>query len=182
MPAIAGTDQFSVEHPEVVRRINQIVHTFIFATEWREDFRQEALVHFTRILASRPGHTLSWYVQSCRSAIRDRLKQGKSVDSLKRHKNRYSIHSELGNEDRVVHPDLICHSNPHLETSVLDAYEVVSGQLDQQNRLILRMLFEGYGVREIARRLGVPHQAVSEGRRRIGKIALQMGIRAGGWF
>lgn len=41
--------QLSVENPEVGRQINQIVHNIVYAPEWREAFRQEALVHFVLV-------------------------------------------------------------------------------------------------------------------------------------
>lgn len=176
------TENLSVENPWIKGRIDQIVHAVIYLPEWREDFRQEALAHFAKTVAMRPGQTLSWYVQSCKSAIRDRFKQGKSVDSLKRQKARCSLENDLQDVDRGVHTDLIYDSNPLLETSVLDAFETIGGRLSATNRNIFHLLFEGYGVREIARKLRIRHQAVSKSRKYIAATAIEIGILTTGWL
>lgn len=135
----------------------------------QEDLFQEALIHFWVTQEQRPGQSLSWYLQSCRFHLLNHLNRGGSLDSLKRR------HAGCPLSD-VDEPADMSSSAPDYNVSTNDIIEVLSDRLTPRDREILRYLSDGFGVREIAQKLELSHQAVSKRRRKIAIIAMDLGI------
>src|SRR2546426_985349 len=63
----------------------------------REDLMQEGMVHFWLESERNPGHSLSWYLQSCKFHLQHRRVAGRSLDSPKRSLAQTSV--GIGSED-----------------------------------------------------------------------------------
>lgn len=157
-------------------RIDRIVQAFVPAVELREDFRQEALIHFWRQTIEHPGKTPGWYSESCLRFVRDRLKKGRSIDAPKRQHLRIVIDGAIAEPHAGPTPMLLAPGDPAQEVSVEDSLEVIRDRLAETHRRVLNLLFDGYRVREVARELHISHPAVLRSRRCIAMAAIQIGI------
>src|SRR4051794_40543299 len=72
-----------VEQTETRETLRQIVFNLTSDQALREDLTQEALLHLWLRQQEHPGQTRSWYFQSCDLFLRNFLRHGRSVDSLR---------------------------------------------------------------------------------------------------
>jgi DNA-directed RNA polymerase specialized sigma24 family protein len=147
----------------------QLVNRVTRDAALRQDLMQEALLHLWLIETKRPGQTLSWYLQSCRFHLQHYLASGKSVDSGKRREGKlqFAFDSETG-EGVPEQSD----SGNSVITSV-SARELIfllSRQLRPQEKAVLDCLADGWGAREIGRKLKISHTMVIRYRRRIATL------------
>ncbi|MGO8931754.1 MAG: sigma-70 family RNA polymerase sigma factor [Limisphaerales bacterium] len=149
----------------LVRRISRDPYLY-------QDLLQEALLCLWRAEVRKPGQTVSWYQQRCRFRIRDYLRAGRSVDSLKHHRSARSIDEleDSGGGPRAPEGDLL------QEVCARDLFDELMRQLDPAGQRTLRLLREERTVREIARELHLSHVAVLGQRRRIAAAAVGLGI------
>jgi hypothetical protein len=73
-----------VEDSLMRESLKQIVAGLTRDQVLRPDLMQECLIHLWKLESEKPGHTRSWYLQSCRFHVQHWLASGRSVDSLKR--------------------------------------------------------------------------------------------------
>ena len=119
--------------------------------------------------ADRPGRTRSWYIKSCEFQARNYLKQGRSVDSLKRARNlvRFGDDQQDFDERGQFAVEVVDPCDGLQEVMARDIVDLVVPQLNETQRQILRLLLKGMGVREIARQLRITHPAVIKHRKKI---------------
>jgi RNA polymerase sigma factor (sigma-70 family) len=152
----------------IVRRLNRI------GTGQEDDLVQEGMIHLWHVEERRPNQSPSWYFQSCQFHLLNHLRSGRSVDSSKRGQQQVAFpaeHTETATLQMWI--------NDGAGLSQVSAQEIV-GLLERwltpSKIPVLRGLAEGFGVREIARRIGTSHQTVSKHRRSIARLATQLGI------
>jgi RNA polymerase sigma factor (sigma-70 family) len=140
---------------------------------WHDDLWQECMIHLWRIESERPGQTLSWYLQSCRFHVINQLRSGRSVDSRSR-----EDHVLLAADDENDPLDESAHvkSEVFAEVSAREMTELLYQSLKPPGEMILDLLLEGLGLREIGRRVGMSHPAIIKQRRKIADIAKKLGI------
>src|SRR5258708_12968505 len=143
--------------------------------ETQKDLQQEALIHLWKMKLKRPGQTPSWYLKSAVNRLRDCLKRGRSVDSpCGRHRGaRVDVESEALESQP---------SSPVVDDSfqerlvARDLIEKLSSLLSPLERAILAQRVNGFGVREIARKMGLPHQSVSDYRKNLANAPKRLGF------
>jgi DNA-directed RNA polymerase specialized sigma24 family protein len=164
-----------VDDPKSRQMLQRIAAGLTGDDSLREDLTQEALVHLWLLEEKQPGQKPSWYYQSCRYHMRNRITMGRSVDALKRKGGRVN---EGGDEDQLDH--LLGGGESDGEVvnlaSAREILALISSRLRGTETEILACLFEGMGAREIARRLKVSHPAILKHRRKIAALALRLGI------
>src|SRR5262245_16527099 len=152
--------------------LRRVVHSVASDAELHDDLMQEALINLWQQEVRRPGQTQSWYLQNCRFHLRNHLRQGRSIDSIKRRGKRcVSIEPADG-----ASPDLPRAESPRASVSAREIFGLLSRRLRPSERAVLRFLAGGHSVREIARKLEVSHQAVSKHRQAIAALAIRLGI------
>jgi len=155
--------------------LSRMISNMTFDATLREDLMQEALVHLWLMEGQRPGQTRSWYLQGCKFHLQHYLTAGRSVDSGKRRAGRVSL-PEIA-EDQC---DLFGQVEPDTSVGgVINAREIIfllSKRLSSQERSILNCLADGMGAREIAARLKLTHPTIIKYRRKIARLAMQLGV------
>jgi len=159
--------------PEIRRLLRGIAHRLCPDQAVMDDLVQEGLVWLWLIEDQNPGQTRSWYLQSSLFHLRKHLAAGRSLDSHKREKWRVSSSDtnyqsllEQWEHETAVRP----------EAAAGDLIAVLEQRLTQAEKQTLQFLAEGLGPREIARHLGVSHQAIVKRRRRIAMLASRHGL------
>jgi len=160
---------------EVQELLRQIIHRVAADCVLHEDLMQEALTHLWQQESQRPGQSRSWYLQSCRFHLQNHLEQGRSLDSMKRRQGRCSL-SWSADSAECVESELGYEESTWESVSVRDIFQSLSERVKPCERSTLVYLADGFGVREIARKLRVSHQAVSKHRQRIATLAIQLGL------
>src|SRR5262245_45763148 len=87
------------EDSEVRKRLRQMTARFSGEASHWEDLMQECLLNLCKVEREKPGHTLSWYVQSCRFHLQHCLSLGRSLDSPKRCLEQKRLTIELSEEE-----------------------------------------------------------------------------------
>jgi len=164
-----------IDDLKIHRLLVRIVVTIAGGPGLDEDLMQEAMVHLWRVEQNHPGQLTSWYLQSCRFHLLDYLRGGRSVDALKRGHLKCDLdeHVELPSmrtapgkpDDSVLSP--VC---------AREIFQQLFNRLRPLDRTILVRLAEGFGAREIAKKLNVTHQAVSKRRAHIASLATRLGL------
>jgi DNA-directed RNA polymerase specialized sigma24 family protein len=139
-----------------------------------DDLTQEALVHLWLREKQRPGQTQSWYLQSCRLFLQNFMRNGRSVDSKRRH-NKVCTDLDDYPEPKTDGESVSCGSVVAL-VSAREILVLLARWLTPLERLILACLADGLGAREIASRLNISHTSVIRYRRRIAALALRLGV------
>jgi DNA-directed RNA polymerase specialized sigma24 family protein len=138
----------------------------------QDDLLQEALIHWWLMQNHRPGQTRSWYLQSVKFHLLHHLSAGRSIDSAKRRNGQF-------------HPEHPADSNGYDEeedpaagvvssVSVRDLLAQLFRRLVPQERTVLQYLAEGWGAREIGRKLKMSHTMVLKHRRRIASVLMRL--------
>jgi RNA polymerase sigma factor (sigma-70 family) len=135
----------------------------------RDDLLQEALVHLWLTEVSRPGQTRSWYLQSCKYHLLHYLAAGRSVDSAKRRASQTQfVDDPEDREEMLDHRDT--DDSVFTNVSARDLISQLSPQLNRHEKAVLDCFVEGFGLREIGRKLGISHTMVIRHRRRIASL------------
>src|ERR1043166_2151897 len=143
----------------------------------REDLMQIARIYLWRKETKYPGRKLVWYLKSCRRHILDFLRQGRSIDSLKRHSGRV-VYTEWPETEPT---DGDCSAfgvedNPLSQVYAEELLRLLVSKLPPQERIILRERWAGLSVREIAQALKIAHQNVTRHCQHIKVVARQNGV------
>jgi len=167
-----------IDDSKTIDCLRRMVARLTYNGSQMEDLMQEALVHLWQIQQLEPGHTKSWYLQSCRYHLQHHLALGRSIDSPKRSSAR--MHPATPDED---HESLLDkHVSGRISEDVLadvsarDMVNAISKCLPEFGRTILELLANGLGVCEIARRLNISHPTAINHRRKIATVANRLGI------
>lgn len=162
------------EEPEIRDLVRRIVWNLSRDPSVADDLMQEALIHLWRAEQDRPQQTLSWYLQGCQFRLSNYLGAGRSVDSRKRWKA-LVFAAALEGESNPMDELESSYGLPS-ELVADDLAELLAGRLTGREKPVLDLLLEGYGVREVARRLRVSHKTVIQRRRKIAMEAIKLGI------
>jgi DNA-directed RNA polymerase specialized sigma24 family protein len=160
------------EEPTAKEHLSRIVQRVSRNPTWHDDLMQEAVIHLWRIETENPGHTLSWYLQSCLFHLMNRLAAGRSTDSTKREHQR-DLFTFDGDE---FSPEGVGEGPVCSEVIGREIILVLKGALAPLDQVILSHLADGFACREIARKLGISHPAVIKHRKRIAALAIRLGI------
>lgn len=169
------------EFPGTLRSLRGIVKRLFPDWTLEDDLVQEAVVHFWVVKSQLPGRTQSWYLQSCEYHLRNYLRSGRSLDSLKHRTAKLTtpdLKSDTPEDDMLLEPlDQVSWREETLaQVAAHDMVSELSRWLSARQKLILNDLADGLGVREIAQRLGISHKAVGRHRRKIAILARKVGI------
>ena len=162
------------EDPAVQEILHRIVWRLSDRPAWLEDLMQEAVIHLWRSECQRPGQSLSWYLQGCRFHLMHQLKSGKSLDSPKRYWRLTDLSEESDRESWNSGNDL--EATIDQQINARDMTSLLLDRLSPPEKIVLRLLLEGFGVREIARKTRVSHPAVIRRRHKIARLAMTLGI------
>jgi DNA-directed RNA polymerase specialized sigma24 family protein len=164
------------EDPEARLSVRKIVHRVCRDPALREDLMQEALIWLWLTEEQRPGQTPSWYLQGCHFHLLNHLSAGRSLDARKRQRWRVSFPANGGGEADFDRWEAQTAIWP--QPSARELITVLAEWLTPAEKVTLDQLAEGYGAREIARKLGVTHQAVVKRRQRIAALARRFGLES----
>jgi RNA polymerase sigma factor (sigma-70 family) len=159
-----------VGQPATRDQVSRLVRKLSDDPNLYEELLQEALLCHWQAEVSNPGQTASWYRQRCHYCIRDYLRKGRSVDSLKHNRSACSI-------DEVTEVDATLDGDIFQEICERDLFEELTRQLNPAEQRTLRLLREELTLREIARALHISHVAVIGRRRHIAAAAAGLGIQ-----
>lgn len=163
-----------IEDADTTSRLSGIVRKLTNDAALHDDLMQEALTHLWLEESRLPGQTRSWYIQSCRFHLQHCLQAGRSIDSIKRRQRQVPISYEEENEELVALG--VADSVAFSHTSEREVVTWLSGRLQPIEQTVLSQLTEGWGVREIARRLSVSHPTVIKCRRKIAHLLRRFGF------
>jgi DNA-binding NarL/FixJ family response regulator len=108
------------------------------------------------------------------------MNQGRSVDSCRFLSKRVPTiidvlpHEGAWNEEIVEQPET---ETPLEDICARDTIEVLKTRVNSLEQKIISYLALGFGMREIARTIGVSHVCVVKHRRHIATVAIELGIR-----
>ena len=140
-----------------------------------DDAMQECRIRLWRLASEHPGHTKSWYLQSCRFHLQHWLAAGRSVDSRKRANGDRRITIDPANDQLPVD---WYHTNGEL-IELVSAQDIVSTlacRLEPRERAVLRGLANGLVLREVAVELNLSYPTALKCRRRIAALTSRLGI------
>ena len=160
------------EEPTAKEHLSRIVQRVSRNPSWHDDLMQEGIIHLWRIETQKPGHTLSWYLQSCLFHLMNRLGAGRSADSVKR---QHCLDSLSAQGENFL-PEIAGDSSVLSDVSAREIVMLLTHVLPPVDRTILACLVDGFCCREIARKLRISHPAVIKRRRGIAALASQFGI------
>jgi DNA-directed RNA polymerase specialized sigma24 family protein len=156
--------------------LQRIARTLTSNRHVQEDLVQIGRIRVWEMELKNPRHTRSWYSQRCKRCMQDYLKQGRSVDSYKRRQ----LHVPLDGEDEErgdwVPQELIAPECVFGDVSSADEMRYLASRFQPMQWWILAAFQQGYTAIEIARKLGVTHQAIAKHRK---QIAERLAVRAG---
>ena len=164
---------YQKETRAVVRRI---VFKLTCDAALQDDLTQEGLVHLWLREQQCPGQSESWYLQSCRFFLQNFMRNGRSVDSLRRGGS-LLCSSELDEcMEQADEDGSLTNGSVLALVSTREIMSLLSKWLTPVERNILQCLADGLGVREIASRLNISHTSVIRYRRRIAALAVRFGV------
>jgi len=161
---------------KIVRQLHGIASKLTGDAELQKDLMQEMFVHLIRVQTSEAGQTSSWYMKSCEFHARNYLKQGRSIDSIKRARNGVP-YDETPSDDGEHFSHGTCPVPPVTQIEIQgeiitnDIVNLIVPRLSDTQQQILFLLLKGCGVRETAREIGITHPAVIKHRKKIARIA-----------
>src|ERR1043166_3150368 len=130
-----------IEDARIRESLRQIAARFAGDPTQRDDLLQECLINLWRVEREKPGHTKSWYLQSCRFHLQHCVSLGRSLDSTKRGGEEKRL-TGYGSEDGQVPEEL--HTNGELfeAVSFQDVVSTLAGYLKSRERAVLYGLAE----------------------------------------
>jgi DNA-directed RNA polymerase specialized sigma24 family protein len=165
-----------LDAPNTRRSLERMVARLTPQRLWHEDLVQEALIHLWLEEQRCPGRSPCWYLRSCQFYLRNRLRQGRSLDSPKRRNGSALIFdSESGLEQLLAAlPESAVERSACEIVMARDLLAALLPALTPTEREILACLLEGLGTRETAQRLRLSHTCVSNKRRRIAALTCKL--------
>ena len=156
--------------------LRQIVFKLTPDLALRQDLTQEALLHLWLREQQCPGQSHSWYFQSCRFFLQNFMRNGRSVDSARHHRD-LCLPGELDEcMEKSGDDGSLAFGSVLALVSVREILTLLAKWLTPLERVILGCLADGLGAREIACRLNISHTSVIRYRRRIASLALRLGV------
>lgn len=161
---------------KIVRQLHGIASKLTADAELQKDLMQEMFVHLVRVQTAEAGQTSSWYMKSCEFHARNYLKQGRSIDSIKRARNGVP-YDEAPSDDGEHFSNGACPvpsmTQIEIQGEIItnDIVNLIVPRLSETQQQILFLLLKGCGVRETAREIGITHPAVIKHRKKIARIA-----------
>lgn len=148
-----------IDAPGIRSRLQGIVSR-LAPSSLREDLIQEAMIHLWHMEEEEPGRNELWYLQGCRFHLQNVLRQGRSVDSLKRFGAQVLSSEQAADECTLGE---LAEPNESLweEVSANDFLTELSYWLTAEEKETLVCLMEGLTARETAKRLNVSHTMVN---------------------
>lgn len=165
----------SLEDPAVFRRIDRIVLALVHATEWRDDFRQEALIHFCHEVSEHPGRGLRWYLRSCYLFLRNLLRLGRSIDSLKHYAAHCRSDAYQPSDEENPVSELAAATDVRQEVFLRDTVSELFRLLRPKDQQILLLLSEGNSLPDVAVILHLSNRTTTRARLRIAAAATKIG-------
>ncbi len=163
------------EEPAIHLKTRKLVQQLSAAPDQHDDLVQDALLHLWQTETQNPGQTLSWYCQSCCFHVQHQVDRGCSIDSPKRRHLKCPL--GLESPEPLSEGEALATGNTPLEyCSALDVVEQIASRLDGKTRATFRFILLGYGVREVATRVGLSPAAIVKHRLRIASAAARLGI------
>jgi DNA-binding CsgD family transcriptional regulator len=155
--------------------LSKIIYRLCSDPVVRQDLMQEALVHLWLLEERRPGQTQSWYLQGCKFHLQNHLGAGRSIDSPKRNNNRVKV---TANDEPIDLSSFVADTGDELfdQISAQDIFTILRGRLSPIEQVILNLLAQGLGAREIALQLKVSHPTIIKYRRKIATLAIRLGV------
>lgn len=174
-PARSTEQGLLAEDPVVRAALHRIVVRMEGNPDTQEDLFQEAWVCFWSREQQYPGQALRWYLQGVKFYLQNLRASGRSLDSPKRRGAQATLPDHCNEwdhwRDRFGSDDgMMSEVNAH------DILSLLVGRLVPADQVILRAMFEGLGISEIAATLHVPRGFVDRHRLRIAKRAAEVGI------
>jgi len=152
----------------LIRMVGMITPNFAM----REDLLQEGLIHLWLTETRRPGQTRSWYLQSSRFHLLHYLGSGRSVDSPKRGRGHMPVVDDSDQAEEL--PALVDPGDSVLsQVSARDIISLLSTHLSLDEHAVLDGLADGFGMREIGRRLKMSHTMVMRHRSKIASLLIK---------
>jgi RNA polymerase sigma factor (sigma-70 family) len=155
-------------------QIKRLVAALTAEVDLRKDLEQEAWLHLWHRQQEHPGQTDSWYLHSCRLHLHNLMRKGRSVDAWKRRGAR------LSEFETVEWLEQECGADSAGDPSgALEAQELLSlllAWITPREKRVLQLLTDRLSAREIGRQLGISHTMVNRERRRIGAVAVKLGL------
>src|SRR5437870_5655398 len=88
-----------IDEPKSRALLWGVVHRATADASLYEELMQEGMIHLWQKETRHPGHTRSWYLESCKFKLRAYLELGHSVDSLKHRQCGCQLNDESGSAD-----------------------------------------------------------------------------------
>jgi DNA-directed RNA polymerase specialized sigma24 family protein len=164
-----------IEEPRLQESLRRIIANVSGDPALEEDLMQESLVHLWKVECDNPGHTRSWYLQSCRFHVQHWLAAGRSLDSPKRAQADKRIVIDEDDSDSAL-PKYRTNGEVFEEVSFRDVVSILAKHLKPRERIVLRGLAEGFSTCEIAFRFGISFPTVLKARRKIAALTVRLGI------
>lgn len=163
------------DEPTVRQALRRMVSRMEENPHMREDLLQEALFHLWLEERQHPGQRLSWYLQGVKFHLQHLRTSGRSLDSAKHRGARAAFaDSHKGQDQRLDSLDF--DEGIMSEVNAHDLFALLAERLKPLDRTILGWLASGFGTGEIANRLHLSRQAVSQHRRNIAAVAIKLGV------
>jgi len=140
----------------------------------QQDLMQEAKLHLWLTGHSRPGQTLSWYLQSCRFHLQHFLNSGRSIDSTKRWRDQSQSDESSDNENEIPQPSMDSGNSVVTWVSAREIIALLKRHLSPQEQAVLDCLADGLGLREIGRQLDLSHTMVIRHRQKIASLLTRL--------
>lgn len=159
----------------IVRKLREVASRLTSDAELQKDLLQEMLIHLLRVQTDLPNRTMSWYIKSCEFRARNYLKHGRSIDSIKRARNRIPLRQVNDDPHRDAFSPLDTIDPVDLQSELFtnEIVNLVMLNLTATQQEVFSLLMKGFRVREIARELHITHPAIIKHRRKIAHIASQ---------
>lgn len=166
-----------MENEKIVSLVERMVCRLVRERFLSEDLLQEARIHLWQIEQQRGDETQSWYVQSCHQVVHDFLRQGRSVDSLKRRAAQMPDVQWDDPQNETLLDSILLEGSLEGQVSAADIIAVLKKRLSRRESQVLGCLAIGLSTRETARELNLSHTTVAKSRQAIASMALTIGIR-----
>ncbi len=164
-----------IDQPTVRAALRRMVTRMEKNFHAREDLLQEALVYFWSREQQYPRRQLNWHLLSVRNYLRDRRSSGRSLDSPKRRGAQAAFAGNREGWDEG--PELLLFDEGILSSVYADdTFALLAAHLEPIDLQILKALFQGAGVCDVAKNLHVSHGFVSKHRLHIASLAMKLGL------
>ena len=173
---LKGSQKMIFEDERFYRRLQNMIGALPCSEECKEDILQEAFLHLRELERRNPRQTPSWYLQACKFHAQHLLASGRSIDSPKRAGKRVILPDDAELSDEILNPFQTRNGLFFSAVSAKDIEQVLGTRLSRTERRVLNFLQEGRSLRDIGTKLGISHPTVLLYRRRIARLALQLGL------